>query len=267
MPIVAFALAALLTVGAQAAAADQATQRIPRGDRLVLQASTGGGLVPIEVTRNQIPELTITGNGRVITLGPTTLEYPPAALPNLQEGSISRARVRRLVAAAAALGLLGEEHGEYGEPGITDQAATTVTVVADGERSVTSVYALGYEGDELTDDQLAARDDLIDFLGAASDTRTTEPYVIERLAVLVARGDRAAQEGAPIPWPLGDLGEVLPPADSDAEGCVLVTGTDLATVLDAARGATTLTPWTSNGETYSLAFRPLLPNERDCDDV
>jgi len=46
--------------------------------------------------------------------------------------------------------------------------------------------------------------------------------------------------------------------------CVTVTGSALAPVHAAARTANALTPWTSGGKRWIVAFRPLLPDERDC---
>jgi hypothetical protein len=85
--------------------------------------------------------------------------------------------------------------------------------------------------------------------------------------VLVAEHEGADTDEPALDWPLGDLADVLPGDDEPREGCLLVTGEDLTTVLDTARSATTLTPWTSGGRRYDLVFRPLLPYERDCDDV
>ena len=270
MPIAALELAALLIVSAPAAAVDDAPARIPRGDRLVLQASTGGGYVPVDVARNQFPELTITGDGRVITLGPTTLEYPPRALPNLQVGRISRARVRALVKTAATLGLLDEEHPDYGDPQITDNPSTTVTVVADGERFTTSMYAPGYDGDDLTDEQRSNRTALLNFLGKASTTRRTKAYEPEAMAVVITRADVSQTPDSPaVQWPLGDLAVAAPAPGSDAGdfACIVVSGADLAGVLDAAATASTESSWISEGQQYDLVLRPLLPYQHDCADV
>jgi hypothetical protein len=38
-------------------------------------------------------------------------------------------------------------------------------------------------------------------------------------------------------------------------------------VLTAAADATAITPWGSGGDTWSLLFRPLLPEETGCADL
>ncbi len=263
------ALAVLATAvsvtGGSIAGAGDAPLRIPRGDRLVIQASTGGGYVPEDIARNQYPELTITGRGEVLTLGPTTLQYPPNALPNVQVATISRARVRALVARAEQIGLLDDEHGDYGQPQITDQASTTVTVVANGRHSTTSVYALGYTGDDLTEEQRDNRAALRKFLDTASRGKPTTAYEPTALAVLAWRADGTDQDDAKA-WPLAEP-PVVAAGDGYGPGCTLLTGADMAAVLEAAAGASTQTVWTSGGDAYELAFHPLLPYERTCKDV
>jgi hypothetical protein len=46
--------------------------------------------------------------------------------------------------------------------------------------------------------------------------------------------------------------------------CGTVTGEDAASLLGLAEQANQLTPWTSDGTSYALLFRPLLPDESDC---
>jgi hypothetical protein len=49
--------------------------------------------------------------------------------------------------------------------------------------------------------------------------------------------------------------------------CAVFRGSDLATALDAARAARDGDRWRSERATYDLGFRPLLPDERTCDDL
>jgi hypothetical protein len=48
---------------------------------------------------------------------------------------------------------------------------------------------------------------------------------------------------------------------------VTVAGDDIATVLDPAKTANVVTPWTSDGRKWLVDFRPLLPEETSCDDL
>jgi hypothetical protein len=65
----------------------------------------------------------------------------------------------------------------------------------------------------------------------------------------------------PLAEPLAGIGESV----GSGFRCVGVTGSDWADVLEpVARTADQLTPWTSEARRYAIAFRPLLPDERDC---
>src|SRR6185312_17432162 len=83
------ALAALLLLGACAAQSPS-----PRGggsspypyapDQLVLRVAYTGGFVTPQVVVSRLPLVSVYGDGRVLTEGPTPAIYPGPALPNLQ---------------------------------------------------------------------------------------------------------------------------------------------------------------------------------------
>ncbi len=50
-------------------------------------------------------------------------------------------------------------------------------------------------------------------------------------------------------------------------GCVVATGQEATAVLAAAAAANSATPWTSGDTRWSVAFRPLLPDESGCADL
>ncbi|MGH9154103.1 MAG: hypothetical protein ACRD03_17350, partial [Acidimicrobiales bacterium] len=77
----------------------------PAAAGLVLQSTTGGGFLPPELSFATLPRFTLYADGRVVVPGPTTLEYPGAALPNLLTGTVSADDVRAAVAAARAAGV------------------------------------------------------------------------------------------------------------------------------------------------------------------
>ena len=69
----------------------------------------------------------------------------------------------------------------------------------------------------------------------------------------------------PIAWPLSSpLARFGTETSTPGTRCGAVTGADLDRLLPLARSANQLTPWTSNGKEYSLAFRVLLPDEHGC---
>jgi hypothetical protein len=216
---------------------------------------------------DHLPKLSVFGDGRVVVVGPTTLEYPGPALPNLQEFRVTPDGLTRILDAARAAGLLGDEPPDYGEPGITDQATTTVTVHADGVTRRADAYALGFKGrlSGVTPEQDENRRRLERFIEQAGDVAALRNDVVSRserryepgaIAVLVRLSDATGTDTHA--WPLGDL------AGTD---CVVFTGSDLGSVVAAARAAREGEAWTSAGASYDLDFRPLLPDEHSCNDV
>jgi hypothetical protein len=235
-----------------------------RRDVAVVRVVTSGGFAAESRQPAQPPQLSVFGDGRVITIGPTTLEFPGPAVPNLQEFRLIRTGLAHLIDGARDAGLLDDPPPDFGDPGVTDQSTTTVTVsVGERTRRVT-VYALGFS-DGLTPDQRENRARLDRYIQLAADPDALLPFVVpdsERrydpgaLAVLVRPSN--ATGGDTHAWPLGDL------AGTD---CVALTGSDAITALAAAHDARDGDVWNSAGATYDLAFRPLLPDEHSCEDV
>lgn len=262
------------------------TRSIPTGATdVVIRVDTRGGFTPVEYQLSIVPELTIYGDGRVIVTGPVTEQYPPRALPNLLTGRLDRAAVVALIDRARTDRLL--ETVDFGEPQITDNPTTTVTV-NDGSEHVQRVYALGVESEPhelddptspaalraalgLTDAQTQSRRRLQDFVTAAENSASrvaTEPYASSEVAIYVRPTDPVAAddpvEAGHAAWPLGDLTS-FGSSDADTDNrCGVLTGADAATALAAAARATNITRWESGGSTFSIVWRPLLPDEHTC---
>ncbi len=142
-----------------------------------------------------------------------------------------------------------------------------MTVRAGGVTRRVDVYALGFRGrvSGVTPEQNERRRALDRFIELAGDAGALGDDVVagsERryepgaLAVLVEPAD--ASDGETHAWPLGDLA---------GTECAVHTGADLARALDAARTAHEGDAWESAGATYTVTFRPLLPDERTCADL
>lgn len=239
-------------------------------DVVVLEVKVGGGFVPMGWDFRQVPTITVYGDGRAIVPGPTTLQYPGAALPNLLEVRLPDGAVGEILDAAAAAGLLGEAP-DYGAPPVTDLPTTTVRI-SDGTATYEhAAYALDAGvGEEvgLTPEQSAARTALIDVVAEATWRATSggeEPYEASAVAFLAwpVGPDAApsAYEPAVLPWPLADV------ALADAGQCASVDGADAQALLEVLRGANELTRFEQDGVTYELFVRPLLPHETGCVDL
>jgi hypothetical protein len=286
--LAALALGAVLTLaacgddgggGGTSATEPAADIAYPTGaDDVVIRVEVGGGFEVGPVVTDQ-PAVSVYGDGRVVVPGPTIERYPPPALPNLLETEIDAGQIEDLLGAADELGLLDADV-DYGEPGITDQPRTVVTIAADDEVYVHDVYALDHEGgtgDDLTDEQRAARENLREFVGLATgDTVTGDdalgPYEYDELAVIAEDYSQPNGNEAPRPnvldWPLDqDLATAGERFDFGGR-CQVVSGPDaIGTVVGQAQDATTITKWRSAGRSFSVTFVPLLPDEHGCDDL
>lgn len=252
------------------------TRTIPTGaDEVVFRIDTRGGFTPVEYQLRLVPEVTVSGDGRVVVPGPETEQYPPYALPNLLTGTLAPGTIDRLARRAAELDLLSPHH--YGDPAVTDLPTTTVTIAVDGVHTH-EVYALDVSGQEapgLTAAERAARAALTTFVEEVRTAATevaTEPYVPTEVAVYVqpatagTDGDQGVEPGR-ADWPgrdLAALGVGDPAAPMPSVRCAVLTGAEADTALAAARDATSITRWSANGAEYTVVFRPLLPDEHEC---
>ena len=174
--LVAGALGLATTVAAIAPAG--ASDPHPTGSTdVVLRVFTGGGYVPEQVRLSEVPELTVYGDGRMVVVGPTTLEYPGPALPNLRELRLTPEGIDRVVRLATAAGLVSGKKPGYGSPQVTDSPTTTVTVNARGKEVQVSVYALGFDDASLTDTQARNRERLQRLIARAE--RPPRRFVLE----------------------------------------------------------------------------------------
>jgi hypothetical protein len=234
---------------------------------LAVQIRTGGGFVPVEANFLNTPEFTLYADGRVIVTGPTTLEYPGAALPNLLQGRVNTQAVTAAVKSARAAGVFGQP--DLGSPPVADAPTTTFTVVDGDQRATLDAYALGFdEAPGMTPAQQEARRKLQAFrdemtnLGAAA----RESYKASSLSVLVQpyRVVEGGVEPAPgqADWPLANL--ATGGTEQFGGRCLGFTGADADRALAAAAQARSNTRWQSGGKEWSLSFRPELPGVEPC---
>jgi hypothetical protein len=242
---------------------------------LILRLDTGGGFVPMSYLLTHMPQWSLYGDGRIIVQGPMIEIYPQPLLPNLRIMRVTPSEIQTILAEADKAGLLGPD-ASYSAGGIADAPTTIFTVTVDGKTHRISAYALmdGVQAENEADE--AARAKLMDFdrkigdldtlLGRpVTDKEAFEPTGIRVLVSRAGDDDTAGVEPNRIAWPLAD-----DPATAGQNTnvpttrCVLATGQDLATFLDAAKQATTITRWTYGSLEYSVMVRPLLPDETGC---
>jgi hypothetical protein len=241
---------------------------------VVLRVVTRGGFATESRQAGQPPQVSVFDDGRVVTIGPTTLEYPGPALPNLQELRLTGDGVGRIIDEARDVGLLDDPPPDYGDAGITDQPTTTVTVRVDGRSRRVDVYALDFS-DGVTSEQRDNREQLMRLIQRGGDPgpegidvvpRSIRRYEPTGVAVIIRPSD--STEGEARAWPLDDLAGLGDPYERLAGAtCKVFDRGQLAAVLEVARPARDADRWESAGASYNLQFRPLLPDERGCEDL
>lgn len=256
-------------------------------DELVLRIETSGGLIPPFRLPTKFPQLSVYGDGTVVTLGPQITIYPPPALLNVFQGRITEQGLQLLLREAAAAGLFAGD-ADYPLEGIYDAPTTFFTVNAGGRLSHVSVHALGLEDPSdprLTPEQRAARQRLAEFARKALNlyswlppetvVERDKPFTITRLQVVVLPAD-APEAPHPedeqlvttrswaLPTPLSAFGEPAPWFGTTARCGVVFSGNELSRLLEQLQTANQLTRWRSQEQIYVAFFRPLLPDERGC---
>ena len=252
-------------------------------NELVLRIGYDGGFVAPGYLLTRLPQVSVYGDGRVVTEGPVIEIYPGPALPNLLVSRLSEAGLQAMLAAAADAGLLGRDR-HYDYVGIADAPTTTFVVITDGATHTTTAYALGIGEDRpdgMPASDAAARNALAGFQAKMADLRSwlgaevlsgEQPYAFEQLRVFATPAEPTSPDGQVQPtvvdWPLL---EPLATAGTPLEGfggvgmrCSVVAGDELATLRPVLEAANQLTFVRSGGATYSIALRPLLPDESGC---
>ena len=248
---------------------------------LILRMSTEGGFIPQEYTLQRIPEFTLTGDGRVFTLGAQIAIYPGPAMPPLLVRPIESDGIDAIIAEAKAAGLDGPDK-EYRYDLVADAGTTVFTFVDDdGKTHTIRAYALGFEAEGgnappgQTADEREARTKLAKLRDKLSDVSSwlpngsfgeDKPAEVERLRVY-ASGYTQSDDGLTQPpkaWPLDTPVASWGAAYGDRYRCGMIEGAELDRALPAFKESNARTPWTSEGRQYELILRPLLPDETGC---
>src|SRR5215204_4464424 len=288
------AAAAALALGSSrsgAVAAQDGSFEVPTGPTdVILQVTNQGGFTMAQASLVQLPTYSLFDDGLVVTQGPTTLQFPGPALPNLLTRRLSPDGIQAVLAEERTAGLLSEDIFLRTDQ-VTDAGTTTFTTTANGNTTVVSAYALGTEVPpgvtgsvaemyrKLAEFQ-AKLETLEDWLPEGGIAEDETDYEITRLQVVALPWGTPSvppeATGDPVPWPLdtdlGTLGVSLAETDSELGAfpefgearCSAFEGEDAATLVEALNAANAQTEWESNGASYAIFPRPLLPNETGC---
>ncbi|MEZ5381919.1 MAG: hypothetical protein R2754_09005 [Microthrixaceae bacterium] len=245
-------------------------------DQVVWQVDTGGGFVPYAFVANDVPEVTIYGDGRVfLALAQRATDAPVGPVPppaQMVTGEIASNDLSDFLDEVAASGAIGDGV-DYGTPQITDMPGTTVRFAPSGRTSEVNVYALG-EGfdDGLTGSQQRARRTLAGLIERSRRLAgDTSPWVPERVEAIDIEPQATPDPGgATTDWPgpafIDLFGTINPGNPAVGPRCAEVTGDSAAQVFDAALDAGV--PFVdSKGDVRQVVVAALLPGEEPCADI
>jgi hypothetical protein len=253
---------------------------------LLLRVDLVGGFVAPQALVLRFPQFSLFGDGTVVTEGAQIEIYPQPALPPLLAAPVDERGVQAILRAAQRSGLAGPD-ATYDAVRVPDAPDTVFTLNAGGARHTITitVTALGMSGGSATGmpaEERRARAALEALTGRLADLRSwlpagsvgnDQPYRPDSMRVFVTPGAPEGSAGAPrqpsIAWPLAtplaQFGSpISTPLNGGAVRCGVVVGAELPKLFALAQRANQLTPWTSHGERFALAFRPLLPDESGC---
>ncbi len=257
------------------------------GNEPILIVDSAGGFVPVEFNMTRLPLFVLLGDGRVITHGFQTLQYPGPALPPLQERTLTEAGIQAVLEAIEDTGLFTGDLELRGAQNVVADAADTIFILdAGGNRVTVTIYGLGVfmPGMEAPQgvpsgeiqahgvlgqlhDQLLMLDSWLP--AAAWETEGWQPYEPEALRLIIRDvSGEPTESDLPVEvrdWPVdGDPATFGEELANFANGtrCGVVTGDEAATWLADLHSATQISLWSDDGERrFSVAVRPLLPHE------
>lgn len=263
---------------------------------LLVEVTTEGGFIGPAAHIGSLPMVWVTDDGRILTPAPMTMQFPGRLVPAVtvrDVGPVGADAIRKAIAEA------GLDTADYLDPspGMPDVGQWLITVRVDG-RTVTSRFngleAGGIKGatgglpgapspasagaaaaSGSSDAKKAAAAALVDRLTNPAETwgaatpPTESRFVPTGYRIWVSPGSPQADPTLarePIAWPLAmPLARFGTPASPDLGIAGLrvgtVTGAEAMTLAPILEKATSITPFTSAGSSFTLRVRPLLPGE------
>ncbi len=238
-------------------------------DALLLRIAADGGFVPPGFLVTRLPQVTVYADGRVIEPGAVPAIYPGPAVSPLMLHQLGRDGIDGITAAARGAGLAGPDRSYTSAP-VADVETTVITFIdADGPHRL-SIYALGFQPDQgASAEEKAARTaiaNLVRQVQAYVGATSTTTYAPTAYRIYATRATDSAQ-GQPAPnvvdWPaaLPVLASLAPANLPPGSGCGVIQG-PLVPAFTAVMGqATQITRYRQAGVDWTLAVRPLLPDE------
>jgi hypothetical protein len=232
-------------------------------DDVVISVRRTGGFVPPGVLFAETPQALVTGDGLLLSTGPTTAIYPGPLLPNILERSITPAAIQQLLAEADRRGLLADVTYSHNDQ-VADAQDTIVDITVGGRTYHHQASALGMEGGA----EDSARQHLQEFVEIMSNVEPTvgaaalgpeAPFAPAQYLIQATPVDPASLdvdiEPTIVPWPAD-----APVRLADASTCAVLPAEVATPLFD---DATVLTFFSDGDVTYSVAAVQQVPG-RTC---
>jgi hypothetical protein len=215
----------------------QSAVKPPTGNGVALRVEllTGGPRQPGLV---DFPKFVLYADGTLIIA-----DHPAGAMPTAREYHLDNKEFMRIYDKARSAGLATPRVYYSQAP---DAPVLVITFGSGTTRSTTRITAPD-SSSPASAVELNPDTDL---------TASYRRYVPARIAIIAVPRQSDAQSGAPT-WPLKSLDKGK---EVNGGQCIVYTERETQ-VLGNAPG----TVWSSNGKTYTVFFRPLMPDEADCD--
>lgn len=245
---------------------------------LVLRFDEGGGFVAPAFELARTPFFSLFGDGTVVYRPASAA--PPAQSPRepmrfapLLVARMTEAQVQGLLRDALGAGGLAIARPTYENHQVADAPTATFTIDADGRQKRVSVYALGIGMDQSAGPDasiLAAMAALGERLRnfdrdvAAGNATAAGTYTPTRYRGSLLEGGFAPGPARPWPWPaFGPDAFASAAPDGGAPSKVLGASDVAALKIDTLEGgASDIALLGPDGKTYTMALRPLLPDEQ-----
>jgi hypothetical protein len=216
--------------------------------QLVLRVTEPPGLLPPGGLAAVLPAYSLFGDGRlVVAPAPGTVEV----WPSLRQYQLSAAQVRQVQQSAVQAGLTDAAPAPPAAGGDAPVRIFTVgtgtgprtTTVPRSDQATTRLYG--------------------DLVALATGAATTyQPTAVAIIATANTDPSAPVRE-----WPLASLDGLILSGTSAGSRCTVARDAAVERIRQAAAGATAGTLWRSNGQLWTVVFRPLLPDQPDCSSV
>jgi hypothetical protein len=240
---------------------------------VVLRYEEGPGFVMAEFAVTMAPIFTLYGDGTIVFRDP--MQPPPENAdgvmrnPAFRTAKLSEEQIQALLEFAANEGGLGTARDHYEHNGVADAGTAIFTINAGGREKQVSVYALGIEGPGTPDEAARAQfGKLAERLRTFDDGGQVPTSEYEPAAMRAFLFEAAGMVDVPVrDWPWDDLtpADFKKPADPNGpQFPVLDLTPDQVAALgidDVSGGAQSIYLEDPDGKVWSLALRPILPDE------